>query len=262
MSAEQFVKLQLYSIDVKSFPQAFSIGTKPENLHRNRYQNVIALNNSRVILKSGKYINASHVYLDSNHYILAQAPVDASIADFWAMIWEQQCGLCVMLTALFEKNQVKADRYWPANLDFPLTLSNGIQITKHSEDSPIEKLFITRFALKHKEQEQVDPRSFTLVRDERWQDFSCPPLDIIEPLCERLSDMTRHTGPLLIHCSAGIGRSAVLCALMAFYKNPHLDFLSTMRVLREQRAGAIVNYQQFSFVREMQDFFSVLNKQT
>ena len=67
------------------------------------------------------YINANFV-TDRNSapteskkqlYICCQAPLANTFHDFWRMIWEQNVPLLVMLTNLIEKNQVKADQYWP-----------------------------------------------------------------------------------------------------------------------------------------------------
>ena len=48
------------------------------------------------------YINASAIPFEDDHdqieYIAAQGPNEASVFDFWLMIWEQHISIIVMLT--------------------------------------------------------------------------------------------------------------------------------------------------------------------
>ena len=72
---------------------------------------------------SEDYINASHIRFSvgptQHHYIAAQGPLPATIADFWRMIWEQDVDVVVMLTQEVEGGKVKCDRYWPELSDGP-----------------------------------------------------------------------------------------------------------------------------------------------
>lgn len=70
------------------------------------------------ITQCGDYINASAIY-DSDPrtpvYIVAQAPMLTTSAEFWQMIWEQGSVVIVNLTKLAENGDAKCHRYWPEN---------------------------------------------------------------------------------------------------------------------------------------------------
>ena len=104
----------------------------------NRYSNVVAFEHTRVKLRPLKtsscqkkkkcprkslesglkhspdcsYINAN--YVDGSDcakaYIATQAPLPASFGLFWRMIWENSCGVIVMVANLVENGRSKCDR--------------------------------------------------------------------------------------------------------------------------------------------------------
>src|SRR5690606_6572630 len=91
------------------------------NIHKNRYGHFLPLDATRVVLgdpvKDQGYINANfidgEVEGSKKSYIACQAPLKNTLEDFWQMIWEQQCGVIVMLTSLQEGATIKAEPYWP-----------------------------------------------------------------------------------------------------------------------------------------------------
>merc|ERR1711974_60831 len=103
-------------------PCATTIAFKAENKKKNRYPDKLPYDHNRVILNamvnatSSDYINASTV-TDSDPrnptYIVTQAPLSTTVADFWQMIWEQGCVVIVMLTRLQDNGLQMCHRYWP-----------------------------------------------------------------------------------------------------------------------------------------------------
>ena len=99
-----------------------------ENQDKNRYQDILPYDRSRVILrkvspdsmKDEDYINANHLVMilpDKTrlNYIAAQGPLEKTVADFWRMIWDQNCSVVVMLTNVYENDHCKCHQYWPEN---------------------------------------------------------------------------------------------------------------------------------------------------
>lgn len=116
------------------------------NMHKNRYTDVLCYDHSRVILEespteaadvkgldsvdssvagagtllaSTDYINANFVdgYKQKNAYISTQGPLPKTSADFWRMVWEQQCLVIVMTTRVNERGRIKCGQYWETQED-------------------------------------------------------------------------------------------------------------------------------------------------
>ena len=98
-----------------------SHGKNVQNSHKNRYEKCLPTDGSRFVLKEDKiegtsdYINASVVssYKKSNAYIATQAPLPATIKDFWSMLWQSKSATIVMLCKRIENGVANAQLYWP-----------------------------------------------------------------------------------------------------------------------------------------------------
>ncbi len=92
-----------------------------QNNEKNRYSSIVPNESTRVHLQliegehNSDYINANFITVDTTQrYIACQAPLESTIEDFWRMIFEQNCGVIVMVTKCVEGNVTKASSYWPA----------------------------------------------------------------------------------------------------------------------------------------------------
>lgn len=59
------------------------------------------------------YINANFVRgYDSKKpaYICTQGPLEQTTQDFWRMVWEQNCGIVIMITNLVAEGRVKCHK--------------------------------------------------------------------------------------------------------------------------------------------------------
>jgi len=137
--------------------EACSDALDPANREKNRYFNVIPLNETRVKLSDGEpgdYVNASWIkpstaYAHKLAYISAQAPVRKAIADFWRMIWQESVFIIVMLTKTTEHGQIKADQYWPKQLNISERISANLEIELQEEDNSQLEIVIRRIILRH-----------------------------------------------------------------------------------------------------------------
>ncbi|XP_060518621.1 tyrosine-protein phosphatase non-receptor type 23 isoform X2 [Cylas formicarius] len=183
---------------------------------KNRYPDILPYDHSRVELRSAvdDYINASHVSGVSPYgpdFIVAQAPLASTVADFWTMIREQQIELifCVM-----NDNEIGDDAYWPKEKGRNLNISNmvlSLQSVVPKSDW-VERL-ISITVPETKESWVVMHAQFTSWPGSLFPTSSEPFVDYVLELIGLFQQQKNIGHPVLVHCSSGIGRSGVVCLL-------------------------------------------------
>ncbi|EPY89784.1 tyrosine-protein phosphatase non-receptor type 6 [Camelus ferus] len=112
--------------EVKNLHQRLE-GQRPENKSKNRYKNILPFDHSRVILQGrnsnipgSDYINANYVKNqllgpdeNAKTYIASQGCLEATVNDFWQMVWQENTRVIVMTTREVEKGRNKCVPYWP-----------------------------------------------------------------------------------------------------------------------------------------------------
>uniref|UniRef100_A0A3B4YIB7 Receptor-type tyrosine-protein phosphatase F n=1 Tax=Seriola lalandi dorsalis TaxID=1841481 RepID=A0A3B4YIB7_SERLL len=189
------------------------------NKPKNRYANVIAYDHSRVVLTSvdavpgSDYINANYIdgYRKQNAYIATQGPLPETLSDFWRMVWEQRSNTIVMMTRLEEKSRVKCDQYWPSRGTetygmIQVTMLDTVELATYS---------VRTFALyKNGSSEKREVRQFQFMA---WPDHGVPeyPTPILAFLRRVKSCNPPDAGPMVVHCSAGVGRTGCFIVIDA-----------------------------------------------
>ncbi|XP_037758526.2 receptor-type tyrosine-protein phosphatase T isoform X2 [Chelonia mydas] len=232
-------------------------GKEPWNQAKNRYKSVIPYDHCRVVLQSANvgadYINASYVdsYRSPRFFIAAQGPLPGTVVDFWQMIWQEKVSAIVMLTGLVEQNKTKCEQYWPEGEqvcgDFTVTLSNTWTTTS----------LVTRTFRLQRAGSPL-PRNMQQFHYLLWPDHGVPSnparlLQLVEMVNERVSEAP--AGPVLVHCSAGIGRTGTFIALDVLLKMARaegsVDVFRCVQRLREQRVGMVQTKEQYTFLYEV-----------
>nr|XP_046232099.1 tyrosine-protein phosphatase non-receptor type 13 isoform X2 [Scatophagus argus] len=229
------------------------IAQTKENKKKNRYKNVVPFDTTRVVLgKDGGYINANFIKMsvkDENYmYIACQGPLPTTLCDFWQMVLEQKSNVIAMMTREVEGGKVKCQRYWP---DTPRTaemLDDRLQITL------IKDQYLDNFVIRLIEVKDVQTNEIQLVTHLNytgWPDHGTPTQP--EQLLTFISYM-RHvhrSGPIITHCSAGIGRSGTLICidtvLGLISKDADFDISDVVRNMRLQRQGMVQTEDQYIF---------------
>ncbi|EDQ89670.1 uncharacterized protein MONBRDRAFT_8034 [Monosiga brevicollis MX1] len=196
------------------------------NLLKNRYGNIVAYDAGRVKLSqigddpSTDYINASWVdaYKQPNGYIASQGPVPNSFLDFWRMVWEQNACTIVMVTHEVEKGRIKCHRYWPDPTSTPptQTLSYGDVTVTHLR-AEAHRHFVVRTFLVRCNSEERTVKQFAYTS---WPDHGVP-LTTAELLGFRNAvnaGTPNKDVPIVIHCSAGVGRTGTYIAIDTLVK--------------------------------------------
>uniref|UniRef100_A0A3Q1IRF2 Tyrosine-protein phosphatase non-receptor type 13 n=1 Tax=Anabas testudineus TaxID=64144 RepID=A0A3Q1IRF2_ANATE len=229
------------------------IGQTKENKKKNRYKNIVPFDSTRVVLgKDGGYINANfinmHVKDEDFLYIACQGPLPTTMGDFWQMVWEQKSNVIAMMTQEVEGGKVKCQRYWP---DTPRTaemVDDRLQLTL-IKDQYLDNFVIRLFEVKDVQTNEI--QLVTHLNYTGWPDHGTPTQP--EQLLTFISYM-RHvhrSGPIITHCSAGIGRSGTLICidvvLGLISKDADFDISDVVRNMRLQRHGMIQTEDQYIF---------------
>ncbi|CAG8500456.1 4295_t:CDS:2 [Ambispora leptoticha] len=232
---------------------SISVAKTHEAQKLNRYTDVIPFDYNRVKLSTKRpsktdYINASFIEAPNKvrRYIAAQGPLQETIDDFWLMVWEQNSRVIVMLTKEIEKGSPKCIRYWPSQKDQPIESSvTGLKVSLESET--------------------LDPDTSC------WPDHGVPDSpDIVLQLIRKTNELQQEyqnrqnigrndrekeeVGPVVVHCSAGCGRTGTFCTIdsaLALLQDMHdksSDLIySLVQYFREQRTHMVQTLSQYQY---------------
>ena len=160
-----------------------------------------------------KYINANYIkglHPSNSTFIATQAPIENSLPEFFAMIWQSNCSTIISLTSLVENQKVKMIPFWPENPKKKLIIDDFV-ISIEEEISHQDNL-ITRIFLINKMGDSGDCRTVKQIHYTGWPDNDVPshpsPLYQIYNLQTLFENDSPLKGPAIVHCSAGIGRTA------------------------------------------------------
>jgi protein tyrosine phosphatase len=188
------------------------------NWRKNQNQEVVPQDGNRVKLEgqANDYINATRLesgteYLDRT-WIMSQGPMDSTIEDFWQLIWQQDTRLVVMLTKTFEVVRLMCSQYWPVHIKSKDTY--GTFTVELLKEETFARYRVRHLNIKHLGEmrrvtqfhytswplsSQPDSASLLLFRRHIWSHLHS--LEI--------------SGPPLVHCHDGGGRSGTFLAIEA-----------------------------------------------
>ncbi|KFV78560.1 Phosphatidylinositol phosphatase PTPRQ, partial [Struthio camelus australis] len=230
----------------------------PWNRSKNRFPNIKPYNNNRVKLMpdagipGSDYINASYVsgYLCPNEFIATQGPLPGTVGDFWRMVWETRAKTLVMLTQCFEKGRIRCHQYWPED-NKPVTVFGDIVITKLMEDTQIDWTIRDLKIERHGDCMMVRQCNFTSWPEHGVPETTAPIIHFVKLIrASRAHDTT----PMVVHCSAGVGRTGVYIALdhLTQHINDHdfVDIYGLVAELRSERMCMVQNLAQYIFLHQ------------
>ncbi|XP_061940957.1 tyrosine-protein phosphatase Lar isoform X7 [Apis cerana] len=228
------------------------------NASKNRYANVIAYDHSRVILQtidgmSGTdYINANYCdgYRKQNAYVATQGPLQETFGDFWRMCWELRSSTIVMMTKLEERTRIKCDQYWPSRG----SETYGLMTVTITDVQELATYCIRTFQISragYSERREMKQLQFTA-----WPDHGVPehPAPFLQFLRRVRSLNPSDSGPLIVHCSAGVGRTGcfiVIDSMLERIKHEKMiDIYGHVTCLRAQRNYMVQTEDQYIFIHD------------
>lgn len=236
-ASAEFSKLELHSCD----PQFCTLASSQAYADKNRYNDVLAPDASLVRVPSVDYINANYVNIGMQKRVIAcQAPIANTVADFWAMIYHSSSDCILMLTRLVEKDKPKSEEYWPkvgywARYGSVMVLNRRCFFACDESNIIISELL-------------VNDRKVYHVHYLDWNDNAAADPDDVILLIGLLIFFGLNNA--IIHCSAGLGRGGVICAILrGIYSDE--DPIKAVKSVRRDRHGCVQTKAQFRLVREV-----------
>uniref|UniRef100_A0A8C4SB70 protein-tyrosine-phosphatase n=1 Tax=Erpetoichthys calabaricus TaxID=27687 RepID=A0A8C4SB70_ERPCA len=232
-----------------------------ENKNKNRFTNVLPYDCSRVKLQKDQvnhcsdYINANFMpgYYSSKEFIAAQGPLPNTVADFWQMIWEQNVQAVVMVTNCQEGNKVKCEQYWPE--DCKPCVYEDILVTTVS-DKEMEEWTLREFHVKHVK--TLESRIIKHFHFTAWPDHGVPDktqsLIAFRELVRSFMNQLTRNAPVVVHCSAGVGRTGTFIALdyllLQLSNEMAVSVYSFVQRMRKNRPLMVQTESQYIFLHQ------------
>ncbi|XP_050973426.1 tyrosine-protein phosphatase non-receptor type 18 isoform X2 [Labeo rohita] len=234
-------------------------GEIKENVKKNRYRDILPYDQTRVCLApttseyESDYINANFIKgaAKNKMYIATQGPLSSTVVDFWRMIWQHNVKVIIMACREFEMGKKKCEVYWVSTTDTsnfgPFTVSTA------EESQPNEEVIVRTLVVKYcDETRKVSHFQYTAWPDHGIPDMADGILGMMELARQKQGNQT---DPVVIHCSAGCGRTGVICAvdyvndlLLTEQIREDFNILDLVLELRRQRPSAVQTKEQYAFV--------------
>uniref|UniRef100_A0A3Q4HSI2 Receptor-type tyrosine-protein phosphatase alpha n=1 Tax=Neolamprologus brichardi TaxID=32507 RepID=A0A3Q4HSI2_NEOBR len=186
-------------------------------------------------------------YQEKNKFIAAQGPKEETVNDFWRMIWEQNTVTIVMVTNLKERKECKCAQYWP---DQGCWTYGNIRVSV--EDTMVLVDYtIRKFCIQQKPQRLITQFHFT-----SWPDFGVPftPIGMLKFLKKVKACNPQYAGPIVVHCSAGVGRTGTFIVIDAMLDmmiaEKKVDVFGFVTRIRAQRCQMVQTDVSGSFIHD------------
>ncbi|XP_062593163.1 receptor-type tyrosine-protein phosphatase alpha-like [Saccostrea cucullata] len=231
-------------------------GKRDENKIKNRYKTTFPYDHSRVKLQvenmRSDYINANYIkdISGEQRYIATQGPKKETVADFWAMIWQEYVNVIVCLTNLKEGKQKKCQQYWPDCHD---KIQNGNFAIRNQEEKTYSNYIKRHLRLQDtigKEEKDVWMFHYT-----QWPDHGVPEainLVVFHRHVQRVFAESPDNSKIVVHCSAGLGRTGTFIALDALYRNGltsrSVNVSEYVTQMRHDRMNMVQGEEQYKMI--------------
>eukprot|EP00039_Didymoeca_costata_P000943 m.48238 g.48238 ORF g.48238 m.48238 type:complete len:874 (-) comp10559_c0_seq1:46-2667(-) len=274
LDLKAYEKLDVHATFPDQLPDCFKGKTK------NRYFDILPNPITRVKLKMlrpppGREVDPGSCYINANfvrgyggktarEYIAAQAPMPSTLYNFVRMIWEERVNCIVMTTGLLEGGKRKCERYWPETPRSPPLCFNPIDGSRGAEIMislvKTEQLPGTKIHhIQIKDRKSGETRNIRHFWYYAWPDHGVPnkkgevyPDDVVELLeAVALYRKSAPRTPMLVHCSAGVGRTGTFIVIdhvmKAIQNQDQVDIIELISQLREDRMLLIQHTSQYKF---------------
>lgn len=201
------------------------------------------------------YVSASDIITPKQNYIIAQAPLPSTVCDFWRMIFYKKCVLIVTACMPIESNRDRCTPFWrypylpQGILNWQLYLNKEEILREGPKSQKIVKRYLQAYNRKTHEK-----RTIIQLHLENWPDYGIPDLSIFNEFLDLVDQCSINSkSPILVHCSAGIGRSGTFVAAHSLRKEilsgkNQINIPQRIFDLRLQRGELVTTVKQFQFI--------------
>jgi len=171
------------------------------------------------------------------------------------MVYEKEVVLIIMVCNLIEKKYPKCHKYWSLKES-----SSNLSLSSISETQIDSNLVEREFKLTNQKTNEI--RSIKHLHFVGWPDHGVPELDDVynsfQYMLEKVYEAkSKSKGPIIVHCSAGVGRTGTFMAMYNMHYNirnqiqnkvVRFNIWNTVRKLKEQRRSSVENFLQYKFI--------------
>uniref|UniRef100_A0A0N5B8T9 Tyrosine-protein phosphatase n=1 Tax=Strongyloides papillosus TaxID=174720 RepID=A0A0N5B8T9_STREA len=261
--------------DPKYKPNDLPATVFAKNVNLNRYSDVKCIDKTRVKLKrnlvgfkvkkgnksssndekligpDNDYIHANYVKIPNSDftYICCQGPLENTLDDHWLMCWQENVKVIVMLCELEEDDSEKCNKYWPDLMT--KKAYGGIMVSNEKEDfNKYSNVVIRTFRVQLGEVK----RTVIQYHMKSWPDRLIPTGTPIICCLLREVQLVSGLNPIVVHCSAGIGRTGTFIGIhyasekFKVSQDGSINVMEVIREMREQRLQSVQSTIQFGYL--------------
>ncbi|KAA0190407.1 hypothetical protein HAZT_HAZT005644 [Hyalella azteca] len=228
----------------------------PGSAAKNRYRTVLPNEDTRVVLRTatGEQHPADH-YINANYirgydglekaYIATQGPLVHTAGDLWEMVMQERARAVVMITRLKEKGRVKCEPYIPAYSAQHGSITVTVKQVLEKNGYSIRQILLKKGDVSH------TTLHFWFTS---WPDHKTPSSarHLLNMATEVHTTRKESEGPVVVHCSAGIGRTgcfiAISIGVQQLLEEGAVDILATVCQMRLDRGGMVQTAEQYEFI--------------
>ncbi|XP_071161943.1 multiple epidermal growth factor-like domains protein 11 isoform X2 [Mytilus edulis] len=245
-----------YAMLPKGLKLPHSEGEREENSKKNRYLTTFPYDHSRVQLDTydanTDYINANYIknYSNNKAYIATQGPKKNTLSDFWQMIWQENVDTIIMVTNLMEGDKKKCDQYWPESTHKKVVIGEFTLKMLEERENTVYIYRCIQLACENTDR-IVHQFHFT-----KWPDHDVPDKTNLVNFYRKVkSSPSNGSGPMVVHCSAGVGRTGTFLALDALYEHGNatgfVNIMEYTHMMRQDRMNMIQTVEQYATVYDI-----------
>lgn len=242
----------------QSYQHPTTAAVQDRNRAKNRFRNILPFDHSRVVLPLlpgepySDYINANYIKdaRGRQRFVACQGPTASTVRDFWRLAWQVDASVVVMLTNLREKGRERCALYWPT-AEEPYLVVGDLTIRRCGESGG-DGLRVREFLLQRGEK-QRPLRQYHLTT---WPDFGVPSHEhhLLDFMREVRNFLSPASGPLVVHCSAGVGRTGTFIGLWNLMETvddgppASINVQGTVLAMRECRPTMVQSPEQYLYL--------------